>query len=121
MKRMLVLGALVLGLLVVSISASAASQAWIPGLASLVIPGFGQLLNDQVEKAAFHFVVGVAIYGLGFGLLGYYSPGLWYLTPTLALAWGIYSGYDAYTVAKNQGFTLGFQPNGLGIGYTYNF
>ncbi len=48
-------------------------------------------------------------------------PGAWYLVPTLYLAWSVYSAYDAYTVAKDQGFTIGFQPNGLGVGYRYNF
>ncbi|MDD5646071.1 MAG: hypothetical protein PHW86_02745 [Candidatus Bipolaricaulis sp.] len=120
MKRVLVLGVLVLGLLVTGISVSAATEAWIPGVASLFIPGFGQLLNDQMEKAIFHFVVGVAIYSLGFGFMGYYTP-LAYLTPTIALAWGIYSGYDAYTVAKRQGFTIGFVPGGIGVGYSRSF
>jgi len=121
MKRMLVLGALVLGLLVVSISASAASQAWIPGVASLAIPGLGQLLNDEVDKALVHFVVGLGISAVGFGIGWYVLPGAWYLFPTLYLAWSVYSAYDAYTVAKDQGFTIGFQPNGLGVGYRYNF
>lgn len=121
MRKVWVLGALVLGLLVVGISAAAASDAWIPGVASLAIPGLGQLLNDQVDKALVHFVVGLGIGAIGYGIGWYILPGAWYLVPTLYLAWSIYSAYDAYTVAKDKGFSIGLVPNGIGVGYAFNF
>jgi hypothetical protein len=120
MKKLLVLGCVIVGMLLISFSSMAASNdAWIPGLASFVIPGLGQLLNDQMDKAILHFAVGVAIYGLGFGVGWYVSPYVAYLTPALGLAWAIYSGFDAYNVAKDQNFQLGF-VNG-GVGFSYNF
>ncbi|MGD9676480.1 MAG: hypothetical protein AB7V19_07340, partial [Candidatus Bipolaricaulia bacterium] len=99
MKRVLVLGVLVLGLLVTGISVSAATQAWIPGVASLAIPGLGQLLNGQEDKALVHFVVGLGISALGYGIGWYVLPGAWYLVPTLYFAWSVYSACDAYNVA----------------------
>lgn len=121
MKRVLVLGVLVLGLLAAAIPAAAASDAWIPGVASLAIPGLGQLLNGDEDKALVHFVVGLGISAIGYGIGWYILPGAWYLVPTLYLAWSVYSAFDAYNVAKDTGFTLGFVPNGVGVGYTYNF
>ena len=120
MKKVLVLGCVMVGMLLVSFgSLAASSDAWIPGLASFVVPGLGQLLNDQMDKAVLHFAVGVGIYGLGFGLGWYISPYILYLTPALGLGWAIYSGYDAYTVAKKNHFTLGFVENGVGLSYTF--
>jgi hypothetical protein len=120
MKKVLVLGCVMVGMLLVSFSSLAASSdAWIPGLGSFVLPGLGQLLNDEMDKAVLHFAVGVGIYGLGFGLGWYISPYILYLTPALGLGWAIYSGYDAYTVAKDHNFTLGFVENGVGFSYTF--
>ncbi len=119
MKKVLVLGCVVVGMLLVSFSSLAASDAWIPGLASFVVPGLGQLLNDQMDKAVLHFVVAVGIYGLGFGVGWYISPYVLYLTPALGLGWALYSAYDAYTVAKDQNFTLGFVENGIGFSYSF--
>lgn len=120
MKRVSVLGVVIVSLLVLGVSLSAvASDAWIPGIASIAIPGLGQLLNDQMDKAALHFVVGLGISAIGYGVGWYILPGAWYLVPTLYFAWSIYSGYDAYNVAKSQGFTLGFVPNGVGFAYNY--
>ncbi len=121
MKRMLVLGVLVLGLLAAGVSVSAATEAWIPAVASLAIPGLGQLLNDQPEKALVHFVVAVGISALGYGIGWYILPGAWYLVPTLYFAWSVYSAFDAYHVAKDKGFSIGLVPNGIGVGYTYSF
>jgi hypothetical protein len=120
MKKVLVLGCVMVGVLLVSFSSLAASSdAWIPGLASFVVPGLGQLLNDQMDKAVLHFVVGVGISALGYGIGWYILPGAWYLTPALYFAWSIYSGYDAYTVAKKSNFTLGFVERGVGFSYTF--
>jgi hypothetical protein len=120
MKKAFVLGCVALGVLLVSFSSMAASSdAWIPGVASFVLPGLGQLINDEMDKAILHFVVGVGIGALGYGIGWYVLPGAWYLTPALYFAWSIYSGYDAYTVAKKNHFTLGFVDGG--VGFSYNF
>jgi hypothetical protein len=119
MKKVLVLGCVMVGMLLVSFgSLAASSDAWIPALGSLVLPGLGQLLNDQMDKAILHFAVGVGIYAIGFGASWYFSP-LWYITPALGLGWAVYSAYDAYTVAKETHFTLGFVENGVGFSYSF--
>ncbi len=106
-------------LLVATFGASAqTNDALIPGLSSFVIPGLGQLLNDQMDKAIIHFGVSVAVWTLGFyGSI--FLPPLAYATPALALAWHVFSGFDAYNVAKDQGFTFGAVDNG--IGFAFNF
>jgi hypothetical protein len=120
MKKIVVVGCVLVGMLCVSFGTLAASSdAWIPGLASFVLPGLGQLLNDQMDKAILHFAVGVGIGVAGYGIGWYVLPGAWYLVPTLYFAWSLYSGYDAYTVAKENHFTLGFVDGG--IGFSYNF
>jgi hypothetical protein len=120
MKKVLVLGCVVVGMMFVSLSSMAAtSDAWIPGLASFALPGLGQLLNDQMDKAIMHFAIGVGIGALGYGIGWYILPGAWYLVPTLYFAWSLYSGYDAYTVAKKNHFTLGFVENGIGFSYQF--
>ena len=120
MKKVLVLGCVVMGILVVSFGALAASSdAWIPGLASFVLPGAGQLINDQMDKAILHFAVAVGIGALGYGIGFYVLPGAWYLIPTLYFAWSLYSGYDAYTVAKENHFKLGFVDRGIGFSYDF--
>jgi hypothetical protein len=119
MKKVLVLGCVVVGMLLISFSSMAASSdAWIPGLASFVLPGLGQLINDEMDKAILHFAVGVGIYAVGFGVSWYFSP-LWYITPALGLGWAIYSGYDAYSVAKDHNFQLGFVDRGVGFSYSF--
>ena len=106
-------------LLVATFGASAqTNSALIPGLGSFIIPGLGQLLNDQMDKAIIHFGVSVAVWTLGFyGSI--YLPVLAYATPALALGWHIFSGLDAYNVAKDQDFTIGLVENG--IGFAVNF
>jgi TM2 domain-containing membrane protein YozV len=102
---------------------AASSDAWVPGLASFLIPGLGQLLNDQVDKAIVHFGVGVAI-SLGGSLAStallygnfYYG---YYIVGAAYLAWSAYSGIDAYNVAKKQGFSLGMTQDGLTLAYDF--
>lgn len=105
-------------LLLIGVSASVGAQtdeAWIPGVASFVLPGVGQLLNDQVDKAILHFGVMVAInagayYATSFFRYGYYR---YSLVGLLHLGWAVYSGMDAYNVAKEQGFRLSLIENGI--------
>jgi len=94
------------------------SQAWIPALGSFLIPGLGQLLNDEIDKAIFHFAVDVGILALGWYLGGLLPMG-YYTIPTLHLAWGLYSGYDAYIVAEENNFRIGMVPNGIVVSYSY--
>jgi len=119
MRKLIV--ALSVGILLIATTVGAVAQtndAWIPGLGSFVLPGLGQLINDQMDKAIIHFGASVAIWTLGF-YGGIYLPPLAYATPALALAWHIYSGLDAYNVAKDQGFQLGFVENGIGFQMTF--
>ena len=100
--------------------AANAQDEWVPGLASFVLPGLGQLLNDQIDRAIIHFAVDIGIVALGSYAVGLFGlTPLYYAVPALHLGWAIYSGLDAYNVAKDQGFSIGFVENG--IGFSYNF
>ncbi len=73
----------------------------VPAIASFVIPGSGQLVNDQPNKALAHFVVGVGVSSV------YYLPFVigtptWRVVSALQLAWHGYSSYDAYQVATGR-------------------
>ena len=123
MKKTLVVLVVALGLLVgMAVGASAQpSEAWIPGFASLLIPGLGQFLNDEVGKAFTHLGVAVAINVAGYYAnvlfpLGYYGYPIWGLAH---LTWSLYSAYDAYTVAKQRGFSIGFTDDGLTLSYRF--
>jgi len=111
-------------LVVMTISVNAQeknTEAWIPGIASFLIPGLGQLLNDELDKAIVHFVVDITIIAGGwyvaallpYGWYGYSAVGLAHL------AWSLYSGYDAYTVAKETGFSIGLSKDGIALSYQY--
>ena len=123
MKKAMVVLAIAVGMLVgTTVSAGAQpTEAWIPGFASLLIPGLGQLLNDQVNKAILHFGVAVALnvagyYAAVFLPLGYYGYPVWGLAH---LGWALFSAYDAYTVARDRGFSIGFTDDGLTLSYRY--
>ena len=91
------------------------NDAWIPGLASFVLPGLGQFINDQVDKAILHFGVAVAL-DVGAYYVAALLPLPYYTYPLVGLVhlgWGIYSGLDAYNVAKDKGFSIGLVPNGI--------
>ena len=98
------------------------NDAWIPGLASFVIPGLGQLINDEMDRAILHFGVAIAL-----NVGGYYAAALlpipyYYSYPVvglLHLGWSLYSGFDAYDVAKAQGFQFGFVDNGIGFAVSF--
>ena len=97
------------------------NDAWIPGIASFLIPGLGQLLNDEFDKAIIHFGVDVAILAAGAYVVGLlpWSPYRYGIVGLAHLAWSLYSGYDAYTVAKKTGFTIGFTEDGLTLAYHF--
>ncbi len=109
-------------LLVATFGASAqTNDAWIPGLASFVLPGLGQFINDEMDKAIMHLGIAIALdvgafYAASFLPFSYYT---YPLVGLVHLAWGLYSGLDAYNVAKDQGFTIGLVENG--IGFAVNF
>jgi len=119
MRKVCVVGVVALSLLFVTFAASA-QDAWIPGLASFVLPGLGQLLNDQIDRAILHFGVDIAIVALGYYVTGllHFTPAA-YVIPALHFGWAIYSGLDAYDVAKAQGFSIGFVPNGVAFSFGY--
>ena len=125
MKKTIVASLIVASLLIVMTASVNAqeknTEAWIPGIASFLIPGLGQLLNDELDKAIVHFVVDIAIIAGGwyvtallpYGWYGYSAVGLAHL------AWSLYSGYDAYTVAKETGFSIGLSKDGIALSYHY--
>ncbi len=83
-------------------------------------------MNDQPDKAILHFGVDVAIVVGGYYLASMtYNPYSLFPNRGFALvglahfAWSLYSGYDAYTVAKEKGFTLGFSGDGLTLSYNF--
>jgi len=126
MKKLIAVGILVVGLLVgMTAGASAARNpdSWIPGIASFLIPGLGQLLNDQVSKAIIHFGIGMAIPVGGALSVAVLPVNLWtagYSVVALAtIAFRVYSGLDAYNVAEETGFSIGMRPSGLTLSYNF--
>ncbi len=122
MRKVMVVVCILAVLSVVTVGAVAqTNEAWIPGLASFVLPGLGQVLNDQIDKAILHFGVAVAL-DVGAYYVATLLPFTYYTYPLVGLVhlgWGLYSGFDAYNVAKDQGFTIGLIPNG--IAFQMNF
>ncbi|MBU1050133.1 hypothetical protein KKG90_08950 [Candidatus Bipolaricaulota bacterium] len=122
MRKLIVLLSIGVMVLVSSVGAVAQSNdAWIPGLASFVLPGLGQFINDQTDKALLHFGIAIALdvgayYVAAILPFSYYS---YSLVGLVHLAWGVYSGLDAYDVAKAQGFTLGLVDNGIGFAISF--
>ncbi len=125
MKKAMVVLAVAVGMLV-GITASAGAQpadAWIPGLASFLIPGIGQFLNGEVEKGIVHLIVGVAVPVAG-GVVVVALPSVYQsagiaMVGIATLGYRLYSGYDAYTVARERGFSLGFTDDGLTLSYRF--
>ena len=117
----LVVAILLIGMVVTS-NAQQNTDVWIPGIASFCIPGFGQLLNDEMSKAAFHFGVDVALWVGGFylsELLPILIGSRYSLIVLVHLAWSVYSAYDAYTVAKERGFSIGLIQEGIALSYQF--
>lgn len=95
----------------------------IHGIASFAIPGLGQYLNAEYDKALVHFAVDVGLIALGRLVLWplVYSISPWYGYGVLALPhtlWALYSGWDAYTVAlEREGLTLRVSPTGFVLSF----
>ncbi|MEA1870593.1 MAG: hypothetical protein U9N00_00125 [Candidatus Bipolaricaulota bacterium] len=124
MKKTLVVCIVLAGLLAgiaMSVGAQQSHDAWIPGFASFFVPGLGQFLNGETDKAIVHFGVFIAIDIGGLYLLPwhYYGYRYRYIIGLAHLAWAIYSGYDAYNVAKDTGFSLGMTGDGLTLSYSF--
>ena len=81
----------------------------IHGLASFLVPGLGQYLNGEPDKALVHFLVAVAIPTAGYYLAVLtVNPFLAYAIPLLQLGWHVYSALDAYNVAQAYNEAHGF-------------
>ncbi len=92
---------LLLGLLLFTsstISLANDTSPAVPAIASFILPGAGQFINDQPDKALTHFVIGVGIYSI-YSLPFVWRSSLYRVLPVLNLAWSGYSAYDAYQVA----------------------
>jgi len=72
------------------------------GLASFVLPGLGQYLNNQPSKALTHFLVALAIPVFCPVLVPDYWFIGWRICWLLQLGWHAYSAIDAYETAKGQ-------------------
>jgi hypothetical protein len=97
------------------------NDAWIPGLASFVLPGLGQFINDQTDKAILHLGIAIAV-DVGVYYAAMLLPFSYLSAPLIGLAhlgWAVYSGLDAYDVAKEQGFRLGLVDNGIGFAVSF--
>lgn len=72
---------------------------FINGAASLLIPGWGQWLNGEKEKAVMHLVVGL---GLSVGAVLLYPTNLALLLGAARSVWSLYSVYDAFTTCLQK-------------------
>ncbi|MCD5415686.1 hypothetical protein LR032_01035 [Candidatus Bipolaricaulota bacterium] len=93
-----------------------------PGFPAFLIPGLGQLLNDEVEKAIIHFGIGMAIPVAGMFIVPILPWELWTVghaaVALASIGFRVYSGLDAYKVAKDTGFSLGMTKDGLTLAYS---
>ena len=111
----------VLSILLVSFGAMGEEPSPTPlirGMASFVIPGLGQYLNGEYEKALTHFVVIVAV-DVGTQYVGNLLPSYpdW-ITGALHTLWALYSAVDAYqTALKLEGLTLKASPTGFALNF----
>ena len=80
------------------------------GVASFIIPGLGQLLNNEPNKALNHFLIAIAIPVVGYyAALASPTPGLVIgATAVAQLGWAFYSAMDAYHVAQRFNEEHGF-------------
>lgn len=124
MQKSIVIVSIAVSLLIVmTVSVSAQDEEagpLIPAVASVIIPGAGQLLNGEVNKAILHFALDIANWTT-WALLGSIPTPIpiGYLSAVAALGLRAYSGYDAYTVAKETGFSIGLSKDGIALSYHY--
>jgi hypothetical protein len=113
MGKLVVLLVVVLGAMAIFPLIAAAQERprdpLIHGLASFLIPGLGQYLNGEPDKALVHFLVAVAIPTAGYYLAVItVNPFLAYAVPLVQLGWHVYSALDAYNVAQAYNEAHGF-------------
>jgi len=95
------------------------------GLASFFIPGLGQFLNDEPDKALANFLVAVAI-PVVCPIFYYILPPdyylRWSLCVLLQMGWHAYSAIDAYQVAKrfNEEHGFAFGDSSLTLATAFN-
>jgi len=85
-------------------------SALLYGFSSFIVPGLGQLLQQEPEKAMIHFGIALAI-PLAGTLAAIASPFpdvVLAVTGVAALGWAFVSGLDAYRLAKTYNEDNGF-------------
>ncbi|MCR4391251.1 MAG: hypothetical protein NUV94_00375 [Candidatus Acetothermia bacterium] len=113
---------LLVGLLVMGVGGWARQEPNITplvrGAASFVIPGLGQYLNGEYDKALTHFVVDVGLI-LGTSCLAYLLPyPVFPVVGTAHTLWALYSAMDAYqTALELEGLSLNLQPGGFAVNF----
>lgn len=90
----------------------------IRGAASFVLPGLGQYLNGEYDKALTHFMV-VVLVDLGSSYVAHIAPYWpWWTTGALHTLWALYSAVDAYqTALELEGLTLKASPTGFALNF----
>jgi len=112
---------LIVGVLLVGFGAMGEEPSPTPlirGVASFVLPGLGQYLNGEYDKALTHFLV-IVLVDLGTpyvgNLLPYYPD---WVTGALHTLWALYSAVDAYqTALELEGLTLKVSPGGFALNF----
>jgi len=80
----------------------------IPAIGSVIFPGIGQLLNDQLEKALIFIFLGTFFHHY---VLNYIRGNYVFLPIIIILLIWIYIVFDAYTGASNFGSQEGVSPS----------
>ncbi len=115
MKKAMVVLVIAVGVLVGTVMSVSAQDEevgpFIPAIASFILPGFGQLLNGEINKAIVHFGIEAAIWTTAVLLSELRIPIP--VTGAALLGLRVFSAYDAYTVAERRGFSLGLTEDGL--------
>jgi len=99
---------------------------FINGIASFIIPGAGQFLNGERDKALTHFVVGIAL-SVGYIICPPYIYPVCVTAVFVArMGWGAYSAVDAYDSAlrlnEEQGLSFYLDRNNeVELRYSYRF
>jgi len=75
-------------------------NAILAAIASLIIPGLGQLLAGDAKKGIIFFVIAI-ILGI---LVNFVLVWIW----ILSLVFALYAAYDAYLMAKGEATPINF-------------